>query len=238
MTSTTSCGNYGRAAQRLSYRLDRRRALGLLALSGVMATAGRGQAASNDPMLKPLRYLAYVDGDRSGIQDIEFVPRDRGFTVMSSLCMRLEFAFVTVYRYQKTGQEDWKDGKLLAFEFITNNDGKTSHVTAQRDGSDNFSVIGQNGQRTVPGDAVAASFWNGAILDRPHIIDPRTGELATLSVRSLEQKSAKIASRTIHGNGYAFQTYINGDLWFDEHQRSLALTFEKDRHKIELVREA
>ena len=238
MTSTTSWGNCGRAAQRLPYLLDRRRALGLLALGGAMAIAGRGRAASNDQMPKPLRYLAYVDGKRSGTQDIEFVPRERGFTVMSSLCIRLELAFVTLYRYQQTGQEDWKDGKLLGFEYITNDDGDTSHVTAQRDGSDNFSVTGQNGQRTVSGDAMAASFWNGAILDRPHIIDPQTGELATLSVRPLEQKSAKIARRTVHGNGYAFQTFIDGDLWFDEHRRSLALTFEKNRHKIELVREA
>lgn len=171
MTSTTSWENCGRAAERLPYLLERRRALGVLGLGGAMVIAGRGQAASNNQAPKSLRYLAYVDGSRSGIQDIDFVPRERGFTVMSSLCFRLEVAFVTIYRYQQTGQEDWKDGKLLGFEYITNNDGATSHVTAQRDGSDNFSVIGQNGQRTAPGDAMAASFWNGAVLDRPHIID-------------------------------------------------------------------
>ncbi len=195
MTSTTSWENCGRAAQRRAYLLDRRRALGLLGVGGAMVVADRGQAASSDQMPTPLRYLAYVDGSRSGTQDIEFVPREGGFTVMSSLCFRLELAFVTLYRYQQTGQEDWKDGKLLGFEYVTNNDGATSHVTAQRDGSDNFSVTGQNGQRTVPGDAMVASFWNAAILDCPHIIDPRTGELATFSVRSLEAKICQDRTR-------------------------------------------
>ena len=203
-----------------------------------MVIAGRGQAASSDGTSRPLRYLAYVDGNRSGIQDIEFVPREHGFTVMTSLCIRLELAFVTLYRLQQTGQEDWKDGKLLAFEYVTDDDGDTSHVTAQRDGSSNFLVISQNGQRTVPGDATSASFWNSGILEHPHIIDPQTGDLAALSVRSLEQKSAKIAGRTIYGSGYAFQTFIDGTLWFDEHGRTLALAFEKNRHKIALVREA
>jgi uncharacterized protein DUF6134 len=233
-----NCEDCAQAKHPFTYLVDRRRALGLLALGGAMTIAGRGQAATNDHIAQPLRYLAYVDGGRSGTHDIEFVPRERGFTVMSSLCIRLELAFVTLYRYQQSGQEDWKDGKLLAFEYVTNDDGDTSHVTAQRDESGNFVVNGQNGQRTVPGDAMAASFWNSGILNQSHIIDPQTGELATLSVRSLDQKSAEIARRTIRGNGYAFQTFIDGVLWFDEHRRSLALTFEKKRHKIELVREA
>ena len=227
-----------KAKDRSRYLLDRRRALGLLALGGAMAIAGRGQAASSDGTSRPLRYLAYVDGNRSGIQDIEFVPREHGFTVMTSLCIRLELAFVTLYRLQQTGQEDWKDGRLLAFEYITNDDGDTTHVTAQRDGSGNFVVNGQNGQKTYPGDAACASFWSNGILNRRQLIDPLTGELAGLSIRSLEQKSARIAGKTIRGSGYAFQTFIDGTLWFDEHGRTLALAFEKNRHKIALVREA
>lgn len=238
MTTTTNCGHCIQAKHRFSYLLSRRRALGLLALGGAMAVASRGQATSNERMPQPLRYLAYVDGSRSGTQDIEFVPREQGFTVMSSLCIRLELAFVTLYRFQQTGQEDWKDGKLLAFEYVTNDDGEISHVTAQRDGSGNFLVIGRNGQRTVPGDAISASFWNSGILSHSHIIDPVTGELAALSVRSLGQTSTKIARRAIHGSGYAFETFVNGALWFDQHHRSLALTFEQNRHKIELIREA
>jgi len=203
-----------------------------------MAIAGRGQATSNDGTPRSLRYLAYLDGERSGIQDIDFFPRELGFTVTSSLRMSLELAFMTLYRFRQTGHEDWKDGKLLAFEYVTDDDGDTSHVTAQRDGSNDFLVISQNGQRTVPGDAMSASFWNRGILEHPHIIDPQTGELAVLSVRPLEQKSAKIAGRTIYGSGYAFRTFVNGAVWFDEDGRSLALTFERNRHKIELVREA
>ena len=238
MMWTENRGDCAQAKHPFTYLLNRRGALGLLALGGAMTIAGRGQATTNDHIPQPLRYLAYVDGGRSGTHDIEFVPRERGFTVMSSLCIRLELAFVTLYRYQQSGQEDWKDGKLLAFEYVTNDDGDTSHVTAQRDESGNFLVSGKNGQRPVPGDAMSVSFWNSGIVNQSHIIDPQTGELAALSVRSLDQKSAKIARRTVRGNGYTFQTFINGDVWFDEHRRPLALTFEKKGHKIELVREA
>lgn len=237
MTSTTNGGDCVQARQRFGRLLGRRRALGVLAFGGAMVIAGRGQATSNDGTPRPLRYLAYLDGERSGIQNIEFIPLEHGFTVTSSLRMSLELAFVTLYRFRQTGQEDWKDGKLLAFEYDTDDDGDTSHVTARRDESSNFLVISQNGQRTVPGDAMSASFWNSGILKHPHIIDPQTGEPAAISVRPLEQKSAKIAGRTIRGSGYAFRTFVNGAVWFDEDGRSLALTFERNRHKIELVRE-
>ena len=238
MTSTAPGRVYVQANHRSRYLLGRRRALRVLALGGAMVIAGRGQATSNGDLPLPLRFLAYLDGEHSGTQDIDFVPREQGFTVASSLRMSLALAFVTLYRFRQTGHEDWKDGKLLAFEYVTDDDGDTSHVTAQRDGSSNFLVISQNGQRTVPGDATSASFWNSGILEHPHIIDPQTGDLAALSVRSLEQKSAKIAGRTIYGSGYAFRTFVNGAVWFDEDGRSLALTFERNRHKIELVREA
>ena len=237
MGTTTNTTHCVQARDRFTYLLGRRRALGVFALGGAMALAGRGQAASNDQTPKPLRYLAYVDGSRSGTQNIDFVPRDQGFTAMSSLCIRLELAFVTLYRFQQSGEEDWKDGKLVAFEYITNDDGDTSHVAAKRDESGNFLVTSPTGQQTVPGDAIGASFWNSEILNHPHIVDPRTGELVTLSVQSQDQKSAKIARRTIQGSGYAFESFIKGDLWFDENRRSLALTFEKKGHMIELVRE-
>lgn len=235
-TMDTTHSAHGR--DRHTHRLDRRRVLSMFALSGAMALAGRGHAASNDQTPKPLRYLAFVDGSRSGTQNIEFVPREQGFTVLSSLNIRVGLAFVTLYRFQQCGEEDWKDGKLIAFEYITNDDGDTSHVMAKRDESGNFLVTGPTGQRTVPGDAISANFWNDEILNHPHIIDPYTGELATLSARSLSQKSTRIARRTIQGRGYSFESFVNGALWFDKHRRSLALTFEKKGHRIELVREA
>jgi Family of unknown function (DUF6134) len=238
MGATRHTAQCTQSKDRLTHRLDRRQLLGMVALGGAMAVSGRGQAASNNRTPKPLRYLAFVDGSRSGTQNIEFVPREQGFTVMSSLNIRVGLAFVTLYRFQQCGEEDWKDGKLIAFEYITNDDGNTSHVTAKRDDSGNFLVTGPTGQRTVPGDSISANFWNSDILNHPHIIDPYTGELATLSTQSLSQKSTRIARRNIQGNGYSFESFVSGALWFDEHRRSLALTFEKKGHRIELVREA
>ena len=237
MAVTTNTANGAQARDRFTFPLSRRRALGLLAAGGAMTFAGRGQAMANDQIPQTLHYQAFVDGSRSGTQDIEFVPREHGFTVMSSLSIRVDVLFVTVYRFQQSGQEDWKDGKLIAFEYITNDDGDSSYVRAKRDESGNFLVTGPTGEQTAPSDAICASFWNSGILNHPHIIDPRTGELVTLSVKTLKQKSTRIARRTIHGNGYAFETFVNGSLWFDEHRRSLALTFEKKGRTVALIRQ-
>jgi Family of unknown function (DUF6134) len=238
MGTTTNTSGRAQNSVRSTRPLSRRSTLGLLALGGTLAIAGRARSMPSAHPSQSLHYLVFVDRSRSGAQDVDFVPREGGFTAMSSLSIRMEVLFVTVYRFQQTGQEDWKDGKLVAFEYITNDDGDTSHVTGKRDDSGNFLVAGPNGQQTAPGDAICASFWNNGILHHPNIIDPQSGALATLSMRSLEQKSARIARRTVRGNGYAFESFISGAMWFDEHQRSLALTFEKKRHMIELVREA
>jgi hypothetical protein len=118
MGAITNAADFGQAKDWFTRPLSRRSAIGLLALSGAMVVAGRGQAMPNDRVPQSLRFLAFVDGSRSGTQNIDFVPRNGGFTAMSSLSIRMELLFVTLYRFQQSGEEDWpvrKTGKTASW---------------------------------------------------------------------------------------------------------------------------
>ena len=127
--------------------LGRREALRLTAAGAVGAVLRpRRLLAASRP---PLEFLVFVDGKRSGTYGVEFVPRADGFTALSAMSIRVEVAFITAYRYQQDGQEDWRDGRLVAFEYLTNDNGKTALVSARRDG-DSFVVKGPRGQASAP----------------------------------------------------------------------------------------
>ncbi len=184
---------------------------------------------------RPLSYLVFVDGKRSGTYTVEFVPRGGGFTATSAMSIRVDIAFITAYRYQQDGQEDWHDGKLVAFEYVTNDDGKAALVNGKRD-ADKFVVKGPKSPGSAPGDAMSSGFWNHGILAARQLVDPQTAELVPLTVRDLGHRSAKVAGTTIHGDEYAVETFLKGTVWYDAHRHLLASSFTQDGHKVEFRR--
>jgi hypothetical protein len=214
--------------------VDRRAALRLVGASGAaILLAPSGLLAATPPA--PLQYLVFVDGKRSGTYTVEFVPRAQGFTAISAMSIRVEVAFITAYRYQQDGQEDWHDGKLVGFEYVTNDDGKTALVSAKR-GDENFIVTGPKSPGSAPGETMASGFWNHGILAARQLVDPQTAELVPLIVRALGDKTAKIAGATVHGVEFSVETFLKGTVWYDAHRHLLASSFIQDGHKVELRR--
>jgi hypothetical protein len=204
-------------------------------LGGAVIAAAPYRAFAAPLKPRAAEYLVFIDGKRSGTYTTEFVPRKGGFTATTSMSIRVDVLFVTAYRYQQDGQEDWDEGKLMGFDYVTNDDGKPFLVGAKRTG-DSFAVTGRNGQKTVPGDAMSSGFWNSGILKCRHLVDPQSAELVPLSVKPLAHKSATIAQTTIHGEGHSVDTFLKGTIWFDEHQHLLATSFVQDGHKVEMRR--
>jgi hypothetical protein len=214
-------------------RIGRRRFIQSVALGGAVAATFPYRAFAVPLKPRPAEYLVFIDGKRSGTYTTEFVPRKNGFTATTSMSIRVDVLFVTAYRYQQDGQEDWDEGKLMGFDYVTNDDGKPFLVGAKRAG-DSFTITGRNGQKSVPGDAMSSGFWNSGLLKCRHLVDPQTAELVPLSVKPLAHKSATIAQRTIQGEGHSVDTFLKGTIWFDEHQHLLATSFIQDGHKVEM----
>jgi hypothetical protein len=213
--------------------ISRRAALRLTAgAAGALLMPRRLFAA---PPERPLSYLVFVDGKRSGTYNVEFVPRAGGFTATSAMSIRVDVAFITAYRYQQDGQEDWHDGKLVAFEYVTNDDGKAALVNGKRD-ADRFVVKGPKSPGSAPGDAMSSGFWNHSILAAHQLVDPQTAELVPLAVRDVGHSSAKVAGANVHGTEYAVETFLKGTVWYDQHRHLLASSFTQDGHKVEMRR--
>lgn len=215
--------------------IGRRDALRLAAAGAAAALLAPRRVFAAVTDRSPLQYLVFVDGKRSGTYTVEFVPRGEGFTAMSAMSIRVDVAFITAYRYQQDGQEDWHDGKLVGFEYVTNDDGKTALVSGKRQ-DEQFVVTGPKSPGSAPGDVLASGFWNHGILAAHALVDPQTAELVPLSVRALGTKSAKVAGASVHGAEYAVETFLKGTVWYDAHQHLLASSFMQDGHKVELRR--
>jgi hypothetical protein len=160
-------------------RLDRRKAL-VLAGSGMVAISFGSRAAAATPADIPLN--VYRKGSPIGTHVIRFSQADSTLKVTSQIDLRVKVAFITVYSYQQTANDDWENGVLVRTRIQTNDDGKETLVQAEaRDNQ--LAIQGPSGSSMSPlGAMTDISFWNRAITKGPALIDSQTAELITIQV--------------------------------------------------------
>ena len=99
----------------------------------------------------------------------------------SRLDLAVKVAFITAYRYEQTGEDEWEDDVLVRTRIETNDDGKDSLVVAEARGG-KLAVTGPTGNyETALGAMTDLSFWNEAITRRQPLIDSQNGELIQIA---------------------------------------------------------
>jgi hypothetical protein len=220
--------------------ISRRRTLGVVAggiVGGVgSALAPRSAAAGPTTGIRPpVNYQIFVDGDHSGSQHVDFVTREQGFTATTHMSIRVEVLFVTAFRFHQTGDSDWSGGQPVAFEYMTNNDGTPTLVSGKKVAGD-WAISGPGGSRTVSGSAIVPGFWNYDIVNATSIIDPEKGVAVPFSAVRLADTSTTVADQTITGEGYALNTFLDGQIWFDTDKSLQALIFTQQGHTVAVIK--
>ena len=118
-----------------------------------------------------------------GTHAIRFTHDGGALRVESQLDLTVKMAFITVYRYEQTGQDDWQDGALVRTSI---RDHRRRQGYARGRGGEGRQARGRGAGRDVRdqlGSMTDLSFWNEGITDGPPVIDSQTGELIEISVQ-------------------------------------------------------
>jgi Family of unknown function (DUF6134) len=193
----------------------RRRAVALV--GGGVAAAGLGRAARADRLPPDLAFDVYRKGDRIGAHTISFAPAGAGERVTSRVELAVKMAFVTLYRYEQTGEDEWRDGVLVRTRIRTNDDGKDSLVEAEtRRGK--LVVSGPAGRyEAALGTMTDLNFWNEAITRQARLIDSQSGELIQIAVRPESTEAIPAQGRMVQARRFAMTGTKgrSGTVWYD-----------------------
>ena len=110
-------------------RMTRRQATVLVGCGIAAAAIRPARAAAAVPA--DMLFDVSRKGDRIGTHAIRFTQDGGGLRVASQLDLTVKMAFITVYRYEQTGQDDWQDGALVRTSIRTIDDGKDTLVVAE-----------------------------------------------------------------------------------------------------------
>ncbi|MBY0429760.1 MAG: hypothetical protein K2Q10_01060, partial [Rhodospirillales bacterium] len=179
-----------------------------LALAATSALADQNAADS-------LTYSILRNGLPVGSHTVTVRPVEGGATAVETITeLAVRSGFSTVYRFQQTGTEEWKDGRLVAMRNVTNDNGRRIEVSAQPAG-DGLSVSADGAQAQVVTAQVPASFWNPAVVRQTALLHPIDGRVLNITAKDMGNDSLLAQGVRHKVRHYRLEGDIQREVWFD-----------------------
>ena len=155
--------------------------LAAVLLVGLVVPAG----AQDLPVKGQLDFTVLRKGEEVGYHRVSF--RREGETTSMSVEAQVEVTFLglVLFRFRHRGSETWANGRLVAFETETDDDGDPAAVAVRRNGADDFEVKTIADTQVAPGDSIPSSLWRLGILEmraRDELLHTITGALLPMTV--------------------------------------------------------
>lgn len=194
--------------------IGRRGALTLVG-GGLLAVGMVGPARAVPP---DVTFDVFRKGSHIGTHTIQFANSGDRLAVTSRLELAVKVAFITAYRYEQIGRDEWQNDVLVRTRIETTDDGKATVVVAEaRDGQ--LAVEGPSGSYATPlGAMTDLSFWNEAITRGQPVIDSQTAELIKIQVARGTRERIELRGQVMEARRFAMAATKgrSGTVWYDD----------------------
>ncbi len=183
---------------------NRRRAAALLlcCAAAALATPAGEQARS-------WSFRVYLDQDLIGYHDFTLVPQGDSRELKSAAHFVFKVLFITAYHYDHHASEIWHGDCLSRLDSSSDDDGKIFAVHAHFEPT-----------RCV----MTFAYWNPAMLQQTHLINPETGEDTAVTITSMGDEDILVRNASVHAQRYHLQgSKLDIDLWYSQQGDWLAL---------------
>lgn len=196
-------------------------ALCLISSHVVMASADRSSDITSD---KELDFTVYLDGDEFGTHQVRITHEADETTVITRASFAYRLLFVTLYRYEHSTTETWRNGCLSSIESETDDNGDLLFVRGKRLPSGGFEVETNKGDDELDGCVHSFAYWDIDELQNQQLLNTQTGDYERSNLISLGKQALDTPSGNILANKYRL-TVESGDieLWYSGDNRWLAL---------------
>lgn len=190
----------------------------LMGAPGVAAVDSGEGMADNGGIRTPDRTIewgVFRDGDKIGEHRIVLRQENGDLIVDDTIDIHVEFAFVTVYRYEHHSNEVWHEGALLRVTSQTNDDGKKNQLQAQAQPGGALAVKGSGGDFTAPAGTLPSSLWRISMTDANRLLDLQSGELLSVQFSKKQSEVIDVAGRKINAEHVTVAGDLSRDMWYD-----------------------
>ena len=188
--------------------------------------------------LKKIEFDIFRNNKHVGkhIFSFDFNKEINELTVESAINFQIKKIGVVLYKYFAEGTEIYRDGNLVKFNSITNQNKKNKYVNISNNNNE-FIIDGSSYKGKAPLDYVIGTWWN-------HNIVEANAQISAVSGRIIKQNVTFIGNETIKLDGKNYETLhfnfsssdkkldkdkkLNMDIWYDKNTLSwLKASFDK-----------
>ena len=177
------------------------------------------------PRLDDIAFQVYRDGARLGHHHISFRREDQDLHVDIDIQLEVKLLFVTVFSYEHRNREVWRDGRLVAIETKTDDDGE-SYWMRGRATKTGFAVEGSSGRFLAPADVMPTSYWNPQTVERSRLLDTQHGRLIQVEIAPTGLESVALAGQPVEARRYSMTGDLTLDLWYTAQGEWAKTSFE------------
>jgi hypothetical protein len=177
-------------------------------------------AAVTEPGATTLYFAVLRNGEPIGTSTTRLSRDDRGTLADVVTHIQVKIADITVYRFDQSETERWVDGKLVAMNSRTDDNGTVHKVSATRRG-DALSVDTDGKLAEVDPAVIPVSLWNSSLLRTNLAINPQDGSVTPVSVVDRGEEALVLHGRPTTAHHYSIRTSFPQEVWYDRQHRLL-----------------
>ena len=198
-------------------------------LLGIAATlAGFPPALANIPRTGRIAFKVSRKGDPMGTHNLSFSTEGQDLVVDVAIDLKVTLVAIPVFRYTHRNRERWRDGKLMAIDSQTDEDGDKlfcrGKATAQ-----GFAVEGSAGNRVFPAEVMTTSWWNPEVTKRRELLNTQDGAALPVAVTPRGQERVPTAAGEIAAERFDIAGEVPLELWYDAEKVLARIRFKAKR---------
>lgn len=146
-------------------------------------------------------------------------------TIQSVTHVEVKLGFLTVYRFEQQETEHWSDGKFLAMQSTTDDNGTLHKAVATTANGAILVKSGDGHSCQMAAGTLPLSPWNFAVLAQRHALDPRDGNLVNVSVSDRGEDTLLLHGHAERAHHYVISSGYSQEVWYDDSGRLVQLEF-------------
>lgn len=197
-----------------------RRAFVAMALLGSLAATVDAQEA----VPAALDFVIERNNEQVGFHRIRFSREGGRLVVDTEVSVRVTALFVTVYRFAHKAREVWADGRLVALDAETDDDG-TPHRLSIRAEGDALRVTHNGTSSTVAAGLVPTSLWDRAMVEQTVLLGTLRGDAMPTQVTRLGPEKIAGPDGEVEADGFLVDARPDYKrwVWYDRTGRLVAV---------------
>lgn len=142
--------------------------------------------------------------------------------------LRADLGPLTLFRYEQTCRETWRDGVLISLRCTTRRNGRGANVEAARaDGV--MRVTGGAAPLSLPLTTLPSNWWSRPPVSVRELINTETGDRMPVRITSMGREE----HNGVSANRVRVQGTLTLDLWYDDAGRWIGCAFTAEGQHVE-----